>query len=116
MSMANDHMQGRAGDRMSPFIPVLILTLSYAGWAGFQMAQLMQERDNLASLRVSQDKQVEDSKKLRESLDKLAKATLALSNQGNANARLIVDELRRRGVTINPDATPPTPPPGETKK
>ena len=114
--MADNYQPGRGGDRMSPFVPILILALSFAGWAAFQMMQLMQEKDSLASLRVSQEKQVEDSKKLRESLDKLAKSTLALSNRGNANARLIVDELRRRGVTINPDATPAAPPPGETKK
>jgi|SRR5450631_1831209 len=114
--MADDHLPIRTGGRASPFLPILILALSFAGWSAFQTAKLVQERDSLAALRVSQDKQVEDSKKLRDGLDNLAKATLALANRGNANARLIVDELRRRGVTISPDVTPATAPSPEPKK
>lgn len=114
--MADEQLPLRRADRASPFIPILILALSFAGWAGFQTTQLILEKDSLAALRVSQDKQVEESKKLREGLDGLAKATLALANRGNANARLIVDELRRRGVTINPDAPPPAPPATDSKK
>ena len=116
MNMANDQLSVRAGERANPFIPILILALSFVGWSGFQTAQLVFEKDNLAALRAGQDKQVEDSKKLRDGLDNLAKATLALSNRGNANARLIVDELRRRGVTINPDAPPAAPAAAEPKK
>jgi hypothetical protein len=107
MNIADDQLSVRAGERASPFIPILILALSFVGWSGFQTAQLVLEKDNLAALRAGQDKPVEDSKKLRDGLDNLAKATLALSNRGNINARLIVDELRRRGVTINPDAPAP---------
>ncbi len=105
-----------ASGRMGPFIPMLILALSFAGWTIFQTTQLLHEKENLATLRVSQDKQIEDSKKLRDGLENLAKGTLALANRGNANARLIVDELRRRGVTINPDASPATPAAAEPKK
>jgi hypothetical protein len=111
-----DDLPVRAGERASPFVPILILALSFAGWAGFQTTQLVQEKDNLAALHASQDKQVEDSKKLRESLDSLAKSTLVLANRGNANARLVVEELRRRGVTINPDAPPAAPGGAEPKK
>ncbi len=114
--MADQQLPVRGVERASPFIPILILALSFAGWAGFQTSQLIQEKESLATLRANQDKQVEDSKKLREGLDGLAKATLALSNRGNANARLIVDELRRRGVTINPDSPPAAPPAADSKK
>ena len=113
-----------ADERASPFIPILIVALTFAAWSGFQTTQLVQEKDALATLRANQERQMEDSKKLREGLDNLAKSTLALSNRGNPNARLIVDELRRRGVTINPDtaaaapgaATTPAPAPADTKK
>ena len=109
-----------ADQRTSPFIPILILALTVAAWSGFQTTQLVQEKDALATLRANQEKQMEDSKKLRESLDGLGKGTLALSNRGNANARLIVDELRRRGVTINPEAPAAAPAaapaPADTKK
>jgi hypothetical protein len=119
--MADERPHLRNDDRASPFIPILILALAFVGWSGFQTTQLVQEKGVLATLKVTQDKQTEDSKKLRESLENLAKGTLALSNQGNPNARLIVDELRRRGITISPD-TPPAAAPAaahasaETKK
>ena len=104
--MADERLQMRNDDRASPFIPILILALAFVGWSGFQTTQLVQEKTALAMLKVNQDKQTEDSKKLRESLDKLAKGTLALSDRGNPNARLIVDELRRRGITISPESPP----------
>ena len=47
--------------------------------------------------------------KLRSSLDALARETAILADRGNAGARLIVDELRKRGVTINPKAPPAGP-------
>ena len=51
---------------------------------------------------------MENSKKLRDQLDGLARETQLLANKGNAGARLIVDELKKRGITINPEppATP----------
>jgi hypothetical protein len=116
MNLTDVQLPAQVTKRMSPFVPILILTLSFAGWSGFQTTQLVQEKENLAALRAVQDKQVEDSKKLRDGLDKLAKATLALANRGNTNARLIVDELQRRGVTINPDAPAAAPAPGEIRK
>ena len=120
--MADERPQVRNGDRTSPFIPILILALAFVGWSGFQTTQLVQEKTALATLKISQDKQTEDSKKLRESLDKLAKGTLALSDRGNPNARLIVDELRRRGITISAESPPPAaapaaaPAPADAKK
>ena len=49
---------------------------------------------------------MENAKKLREGLDTLAKQTQLLANKGNTSAKLIVDELKKRGITINPDSAP----------
>jgi len=38
------------------------------------------------------------------SIDSIAAGVKRLSDGGNANARVIVDELARRGVTINPNS------------
>jgi hypothetical protein len=40
----------------------------------------------------------------------LASDTARLAEQGNRNAKLVVDELRKRGVTINTAAAPPPSP------
>jgi hypothetical protein len=88
----------------SVFIPLIILALAAGGWAGFQMTQLLRERDSLAVARFNQEHPIENAKKLREGLDTLAKQTQLLATKGNAGAKLIVDELRKRGITINPES------------
>jgi hypothetical protein len=97
----------------SVFFPVLLLSATYLAWTVFQTTQLLREREALRSVHTTQEKQIEESKKLRASLDKLARETQLLANRGNRNALLIVDELRKRGITINPDASaaPPSPAP-----
>ena len=90
------------GER-SAFIPFLILALAVAGWAAFQMTQLLRERNSLEAARSNQERPMENSKKLRDQLDGIARETQLLANKGNAGARLIVDELKKRGITINPE-------------
>jgi hypothetical protein len=102
-SMATGRLP-RAGT--SVFIPLVILTLVTVGWAAFQMTQLMRERDALAVARANQERPMENAKKLRDGLDSLAKQTQLLATKGNAGAKIIVDELKKRGITINPESTP----------
>jgi hypothetical protein len=83
---------------------MLLLVTSLVLWFAFQSYQLVNERQQLATLRVSQDAQVEAAGKLRASLDSVATATAQLADGGNVNARVIVEELRKRGITIKPAA------------
>ena len=92
-----------ATSSMSAFVPVLILGLVMAAWFGFQAAQLNAERDVMRGLMTNQDKQMGESKKLRDSLDAIARGTAQLSDAGNLNARLVIEELKKRGVTVNPN-------------
>ncbi len=123
--MAADPLEPATRDRRdwSPFIPLLILMLTYLGWTLFQTYQLMRESDALVKVHANQERQFQESKKLRDSLDKVARETQMLANRGNKGALLIVDELRKRGVTINPEGSaqppasgPATPAPAPTKK
>ena len=86
----------------SAFYPVLLLCLAVLGWSGFQSWQLMNERQQLQQFVAGQQPQVDNAGRLRASLDRLALSTRQLAQEGNPNARLLVDELQRRGVTINP--------------
>lgn len=99
---------------LSAFLPVLILGLVLLAWFGFQASQLHGERDAMREVTTNQEKTVQDSKKLRDSLDAIARGTAQLADSGNANARLIVDELKKRGITISPNQPtgidPGTPP------
>ncbi len=90
----------------SAFLPIVLLGLTLLVSTGYQTVQLAREEDALASLLAQQQQPLENSQKLRASLDAIAKQTQLLANKGNANARLIVEALNKRGVTINPDAPP----------
>ena len=99
--------QPERGER-SVFVPLVILALAVAGWAAFQMTQLLRERESLDAARTNQERPMENSKKLRDQLDGIARETQLLANKGNAGAKLIVDELKKRGITISTE-TPPAP-------
>lgn len=90
----------------SPFLPILVLALVLAGWFLFQSLQLLRERDAMQAAIANQEKQMQESKKLRDSLDAIAKGTASLADAGNPNAKLIVDELKKRGITISPNTAP----------
>ena len=90
------------------FVPLLILELALAAWFGFQAIQLNGERNAMHGLITSQDKQVEESKKVRDALDAIARGTAQLSDAGNSNARLVIEELKKRGIVMNPNLTSPS--------
>lgn len=87
----------------SPFVPLLLSGLALLGWLGYQTQQLVKEREGLRAAHASLQLTVDNAGKLRASLDALAADTQRLANAGNANAKLLVDELRKRGITINPN-------------
>lgn len=90
----------------SAFVPVLLLALALVAWLGFQAFQQLSERQQLAQLQASLDLQEQAATKVRASLDAVASATARLATNGNPTARVLVEELRKRGVTINPSAAP----------
>ena len=91
------------------FVPLLLAGLALLGWLGFQAQQQYAERQILQSAYASQQQTVDSAGKLRASLDVLAADTQRLADSGNPNARALVDELKKRGVTINSASTPPAP-------
>lgn len=93
-----------------PFVALLLLSVAFAAWVVFQSVQLLSERNTLEALRTAQAQSLSQSQKLRGELDSIASNTQRLAESGNASARLIVDELRKRGITINPDAQSSPPP------
>ena len=88
----------------SPFLPLLLLAAALVVWFGFQTYQLASESHQLTLLHAGQEAQIEAAGKVRASLDTVAAATARLADGGNVNARILVAELRRRGITINPAA------------
>jgi len=59
--------------------------------------------DDALSVRANQETTYQQAVKLRAQLDSIAAKTQILADQGNAGAKTIVEELQKRGVTINPN-------------
>lgn len=106
-SIRSDARLRRAQAGETAFLPLLILMLALAAWTGFQTHQLLREKEALATLRANQEPTIQQAQKVRQTLDQLASETQKLADAGNANARLVVEELRKRGVTIKPPAQAP---------
>lgn len=102
--MIEDSLSPAAPTGRSSFVPVLLLAAALVGWFGFQTVQLIGERKQLDALHAAQNGQIEAANKVRASLDTVAAATARLADGGNVNARILVEELRKRGITINPSA------------
>lgn len=109
-AIATRRPAARTPAQRSGFVPMLLLALGINGWLGFQSAQLLAERQQLASAQTSLVTQVQGVVKVRAALDALATATAKLAADGNANARSIVEQLRQRGITINAPAALAKPP------
>ena len=91
-----------AADMRTAFVPVLLGLLAVTAWLGHQAWLLAQDRQQLQLAQAVMQPTVEKSAQLRRSLDLLASDTQRLADAGNGNARVLVDELRKRGITINP--------------
>ena len=96
------------GARASGFVPTLLLALAFVAWLGFQATQQWMERQQLTLAQATLEPQEQAANKLRASLEAVATSTARLAAAGNVNARVIGEELRKRGVTINaPGASAP---------
>lgn len=98
----------RHGDAVAPragysvFLPALLIAVAVVASLVFQSIHLATELNRLGGGLAGLEAQRQVAVKLRASLDAVATATAKLASEGNANARVIVAELARRGVTITP--------------
>jgi hypothetical protein len=84
----------------SPFLPILLISISLLSWLALQGVQLVREQQQLKRTQTGLDAKYQAATKLRAALESLATATARLAADGNANARTVVEELRKRGITI----------------
>ena len=98
------HASLPAAQPHSAFVPVLLFGLAVLAVLGWQTWVLASERSALNTAHAAQQQTVDNAGKLRGSLDALAADTQRLADRGNPNAALLVTELKKRGITINPQA------------
>ena len=72
-------------------------------WFGFQSVQLAQERSHLSLVKINQDSAVLESEKIRTQFQTIMEKTSELANQGHGGAKMVMDELQRRGFALAPE-------------
>ena len=106
--------QARPAATHGVFVPLLLCGLAVLGTLGYQTALLIEARSTLQATHASQQQTVDNAARLRQSLDALAADTQRLADAGNPNAGLLVNELAKRGITINAHAGTPAETPAAT--
>ena len=91
---------------LSAFLPIAILGIVMLAWFAFQAMQFRAERDAIRDATANQEKLVDEAKKLRDSFHAIARGAEELAEAGNPGARVIVEGLKKRGITIAPGPTP----------
>ena len=100
--MSDMQMDNRSGI----FLPLLLILITLVSWFGFQTFQLVKERENLKTLQTNQETMFTNAQKMRAQLDAIAAGTARLAEHGNANAAQVVNALKAKGISINPNAAP----------
>ena len=88
-------------------LPLIILLIALVLWFGFQTLQLASERANLGEARGHQEAAMQEAQKLRTQFESLINKTSELANKGHAGAKLVMEELQKRGMAAQPEATSP---------
>ena len=87
-------------------LAVSITLVALLLWFGFQLLQQVRERSNLSVVKANQESAIQESEKIRLQFQGLMTKTVELANQGHAGARMVVDELQKRGIGVPPPAKP----------
>lgn len=97
-------------DGHSAFVPLLLMGLALLGWSVFQCVAMVKNHHQLKHILTAQQPQIGRAKKLRKSLGQLTRDTQLLANKGDPGAEFIVNQLKKRGITIHLKTAPPAQP------
>jgi hypothetical protein len=84
-------------------LPLALVVLGFFLMVAFQTVQLVREHGHIGDVRAAQEPTIQEGLKLRQQLDSLATKTAQLADAGNANAKAIIEALRRDGITVKPN-------------
>ncbi len=85
-------------------LPVALLSVAFLLAIGLQTVQLVRQRDNLVSVYAGQEKAVEQTLRLRDSIDTFAGDTAKLAVAGDADARQLVEALHAQNIDVHAPA------------
>jgi len=92
-----------AGSNLPSIVTLAALTIYF----GFQTYQGLTERVNLTAVKSNQDAAIQEAQKVQAQFKTLVTKTGQLADQGHAGAKLVMEELLKRGVGGAPEPTAP---------
>ena len=93
-------------------LPLIILLAALTVYFAFQTVQLATERTNLGLMKANQDVAIQEAQKVQTQFKTLVTKTSELASKGHAGAKMVMEELQKRGLGAEPEAPAPAP---ETK-
>ena len=90
-------------------VPLALLALAFCLMLVFQMVQLVRQSQSLATVAANQESPLQEAARLRQAADALASDIVQLAQQGNTNAKQVVDEMARQNIKLHPPGPPPSP-------
>lgn len=96
-------------------VALTITIISLILWFSFQAVQLVRDRSNLRLVKTNQETALQESEKIRAQFQTLMTKTAELANQGHAGAKMVMDELQKRGVGVAPEEKPTEKPESKAK-
>ena len=86
----------------SPDLPLALVALAvFLGFA-FQTVELVQASESLVVISHNQDAPLQETARLKQAVDSLASDITDLSQQGDTNAKQILDEMAKQNIQLRP--------------
>lgn len=89
-------------------LPLIITLAALLIYFAFQTVQLFIERDNLTTMKRSQDGALQEAQKVQGQFKTLITKTNELAEKGHAGARMVMESLQRQGLGGSPESAPPS--------
>jgi len=93
-------------ERSALSLPLALTMIALLIWFGFQTVALVFERNQLSAVKSNFEAGMQEAQKMQAQLQTLITKTAELASKGNANAKLALEELQKRGMPVQ-SATPP---------
>ncbi len=103
------------GEKTVSNLPLIMTLLALTLHFGFQTLQFASERSNLAAVKSNQEAAIQEAQKVQLQFKTLVTKTSQLADQGHAGARMVMEELQKRGIGFAPEAKTPETKAPETK-
>ncbi len=81
-------------------LPLILVIVSLFVLIAFETGQAIHDRGALTELMQAQQPSIEQAVKLRQQLQTLAGKTAELAANGDAGAKMVVDQMKAQGVTL----------------